>query len=184
MSEKVKYNIRILGHNYTIISDKSTEIIEDLTDKINSKLSELKKNNPNLKHEMILSLGLLYFSEEIISKDLELDEYLEEIDSFKLEKKSIKDKTENYLKNIKDLKHEKEALKENIIILENSIEQLDKEIINLRLDISNNSINLENKNIKIEELNSDLSNLRKDYTQALIIINSVKRELEKIKGKV
>ncbi|QQK07524.1 cell division protein ZapA [Miniphocaeibacter halophilus] len=184
MSEKTKYNIRILNNTYTIKSDKSEEAIDEITSKINSKLSELRKNNPNLKQEMLLSLALLYFSEEITNNDLEISNLRDEIDSFRQEKRTIKEKNENFIKNINQLEKDNLKLKEDINLYLNNINKLNQYIETLKIETSNYLQELEGKNNTIKKLNDNMDNLRRDYTQTLIIVNSVKRELEKIKGKV
>lgn len=184
MSEKNKHNIKILGNTYTIKSDKSEDFINRLTDKINSRLSELRKANPSLKQEMLLSLALLYFSEEVTDTEDELVVLRDKVDGFDQEKRSIINKSDSYLKNIDSLNKEKEELKNEIEIYTNSIKKLNDDIDSLKLEMQNNIAELDNKNRAIQKLNETNSNLRKEYTQMLIIVNSVKRELEKVKGKV
>lgn len=184
MSEKTKYNIKILNNTYTIKSDKSEESIEEITNKINIKLSELRKNNPNLKQEMLLSLALLYFSEEITNNGLEISNLKEEIDSFQQEKRAIKEKNENFVNSINKLEKENLQLKEEVNIYTNNIKKLNQHIDTLKIEVSNYLQELEGKNITIKNLNENIDSLRRDYTQTLIIVNSVKRELDKIKGKV
>ncbi|WP_099203302.1 cell division protein ZapA [Miniphocaeibacter massiliensis] len=177
MPEKNKVDIKIFGHIYTIKSDKSEEYVQCIADKVNEKVSELRRENPKLKEMMLLNLALLYFSEENLKIDEKYKELSKKAEVPLREYNSVLNKNDTLVREITKTEEDNKNLKNSISNYKTKIEGLDKDIKKLNDDVSR-------KDQEIEKIESALNDVRKDYTESLKLINSLYKELEEIKGKV
>ncbi len=90
MENKEKHSITILGKNYKLLSDKSEEEIKELEELINNQIQNIKKDNNSLSNDMIFTLTLLYFAEDVNRTRSYLKKQESEIIGLKFEKENYK----------------------------------------------------------------------------------------------
>ena len=137
MSEKTKYDITILGQTYTVKSDQSEEVMDSIMNKINETVVELRASGPNLSRDMMLSLSLLYFGDEIVLNEAKVEELTLNLENLR-SRYNLRDEHNKKLeKTIQELKAENLKLKDNMNIYEDNRKKMEEKIKSLTNDLNN-----------------------------------------------
>lgn len=192
MGEKEKYSVKIMGRSYNLLSDKSQDDIKALEDLINERIKSIRKDHSSLSNDMVYTLALLYFAEEINkNKDL-IEKQESDLISLKFENENYKssekaanekykeindkyDEVLNLYNEEKKLKSDLEfKIKANNLEFQNRVENLNRDLDKLKREKSL----LESKN---DVLTKENTNLNRSYMQINSKIDNVILELEDIK---
>lgn len=146
MSDKKKYDITILGQTYTVKSDQSQAVMDSIMNKINNTVVDLRAKGPNLSRDMMLSLSLLYFGDEIVENESKIEELTMNLGNLRNRYNLRDEHNEKLEKAIKELKADLLRQKEQINTYENNRKTMEEEIKKLKIE-------LDNKDKKIQNLN-------------------------------
>lgn len=192
MGEKEKYSVKIMGRSYNLLSDKSQDDIKALEDLINERIKSIRKDHSSLSNDMVYTLALLYFAEEI-NKNKDLIEKQEsdlislkfENENYKSSEKAVNEKYKeindkydevlNLYNEEKKLKSDLEfKIKADNLEFQNRVENLNRDLDKLKKEKSL----LESRN---DVLTKENTNLNRSYMQINSKIDNVILELEDIK---
>ncbi|WP_300408276.1 cell division protein ZapA [Lagierella sp.] len=170
MQNKEKHSITILGKNYKLLSDKSEEEIKSLEELINSQIQNIKKDNNSLSNDMIFTLTLLYFAEDVNRTRAYMKQQESEIIGLKFEKENYKAASSANNERLNEVKTKyDEILKlsnQGKLELNETKAKYDSTLLDLkRVKDENNRLSKENEEMKRKNL--DLINKNKGNNSKL-----------------
>lgn len=152
MGEKEKYSVKIMGRSYNLLSDKSQDDIKALEDLINERIKSIRKDHSSLSNDMVYTLALLCFAEEINkNKDL-IEKQESDLISLKFENENYKSSEKATNEKYKEINDKYDE----VLKLYNEEKKLNND-----LELKNKDIKLEFQN-RIENLNRDLENSKRE----------------------
>lgn len=172
MTVKNKVVVKILGQEYTLISDDSREHMQRISNLVDDKMRELYSNNKKLSTSMVAVLTALNMTDDYLKA---LDDKEETIKRYDNPKQEIDVLAEELLK-VKDaltesemnaFKHEKENTQ-----LTETLQEYENTILELRSQVDENCRQSEERcrelsttSVVINELKSKIDSLEKELQQ-------------------
>lgn len=98
-----KYNVKILGENHTVVTDKPQEYIQSLADLINGIGHEIVNAYPNIPKRKLIALTLMNIADNKFKIDKKLEDVLAENKHLKSENKELKAQLQKMEKDNDDL---------------------------------------------------------------------------------
>ncbi|MGM0419610.1 MAG: cell division protein ZapA [Bacillota bacterium] len=102
-SKNKKYNVKILGENHTVVTDKPQEYIQGVADLINSIGQEIVSAYPNIPKRKLIALTLMNIADNKFKADKKLEDVLAENKHLKSENKELKAQLQKMEKDNDDL---------------------------------------------------------------------------------
>ncbi|NLM06076.1 MAG: cell division protein ZapA [Tissierellia bacterium] len=167
MEKKKKVAVTIGSKNYTIVTEEDeTEIVLRIADYVNGVMEEIKERNPRLSVSDIHVLTCINIAREL-HKSLELNKSMDisEIEGKLNEAAEDKEVMENLL----------EETEKEIIILKDKLNVASNLSVELRDDIEEKKLELEEKDKKVSEFQE---RFLKSETELLLL----KKELKELKA--
>lgn len=175
---KNRITVKILGQEYTVVSDETKEYVENLAKFVDEKMVELADKNKNFSKGMVAVLSALHMCDEYhkISNNYEelLQKHGEPIEDLKKTKELLAVTIEEAKKHESD----NESLKEEYSSLECSYKDIEHRYLELKEGINSISQELEEKNSKLIKADKMIEDLRGKLLQSEVKLVQTKKELQ------
>ncbi len=185
MTVKNKVVVKIMGQEYTLISDDAREHMQRVSNLVDDKMKELYNNNKKLSTSMVAVLTALNMTDEYLKA---LDEQKAIIKRYENPKQEIDVLAEELLK-VKDTLTDREMNsfsieKENVELIE-SLQSYEQTILELRGQLDENCRRAEDKckelsttSVVINELKSKIDSLEEELEAKEKQINDLNKSLQ------
>jgi cell division protein ZapA len=178
MTDKNKIIVNIMSKDYTLKSDDSIEHMNNVSEFVKKKISDIKSNNRRLNSITLAVLSALNITDEYF-KILEYNKELEKrVENPEYELRVIKDKLTHITKEFDEknraynkIINEFNSLFENSAVYENGLNELRDSVNDLKRDIKYKEEEIKVSDKKIKELKYKIDKKEE-------IINESKQELE------
>lgn len=185
---KNKFDIRIQGFNYTIVTEKSEEETKEIVKIVEDQINRSVKNNPRLNRTNALVLASMNITEEFygIDKDFKAyrdrnDKFIEDYPRLKEAYEILKNERENLQKELEEKNSQMTAFKEKLISDSASekisiIKSYEDKLSNSEKSVSQLKNDIGKLNKYKDELEADLESAKEKENQAQKAYNSLKNE--------
>lgn len=163
MHRKNRVSVRIMGHDYKLVSEETQEYMAHLAGFVDKKMSEISNGNKKLSNAMIAVLAALNISDELIKLKERGGVYsLDAADDgenslFQLQLKAVEEELNQRNRDYEKMVHDFEALMENSSTYEDELQ-------GLREKMSILSYELNTKDEQLKRSIQTVRDLRKQIT--------------------
>lgn len=155
MSDKNKVVVRIMGHEYTLVSEDTREYMQRVSNIVDDKMKEIAAVNKKLSTSMIAVLTALNVTDDYLKTLMKNDELEKRIKDPLIDRHEIQEKMDGLHRNYELKSHEYERLASEYDKLNLSAKEHDKTIVSLKLRIEEQSRAISERDSQIILLNAE-----------------------------
>lgn len=159
MPDKNKVVVRIMGHEYTLVSEDTREYMQRVSNLVDDKMKEIAAANKKLSTSMIAVLTALNSTDEYLKAVMKNDELEKRIQDPSINQQEIQEKIDALHRNYELKSLEYERLAGEFDKLTQSSREHDKVIVALKLKIEEQSRTISERDSRIIVLESENAEL-------------------------
>lgn len=159
MPDKNKVVVRIMGHEYTLVSEDTREYMQRVANVVDDKMKEIASANKKLSTSMIAVLTALNVTDEYLKIAMRNEELEKRIQDPTIHQQEIQEKVDAMHRNYELKSLEYERLAADFDKLVQSAREHEKTIVGLKLKIEEQSRTISERESKIIVLESEKSEL-------------------------
>lgn len=159
MPDKNKVVVRIMGHEYTLVSEDTREYMQRVANVVDDKMKEIASANKKLSTSMIAVLTALNAADEYLKVAARNEELEKRIQDPTINQQEVQDKVDALHRNYELKSLEYERLATDFDKLAQSAREHDKTIVALKLKIEEQSRTISERESKIIVLESEKAEL-------------------------
>ena len=159
MPDKNKVVVRIMGHEYTLVSEDTREYMQRVANVVDDKMKEIASANKKLSTSMIAVLTALNATDEYLKIVMRNEELEKRIQDPTINQQEVRDKIDALHRNYELKSLEYERLATDFDKLSQSAREHDKTIVALKLKIEEQSRTISERESKVIVLESEKAEL-------------------------
>ncbi|SCZ77565.1 cell division protein ZapA [Acidaminobacter hydrogenoformans] len=159
MPEKNKVVVRIMGHEYTLVSEDTREYMQRVANVVDDKMKEIAAANKKLSTSMMAVLTALNVTDEYLKIAAHNEELEKRIQDPTINQQEVQDKIEVLQRNYELKSLEYERLATDFDKLVQSAKEHDKTIVALKLKIEEQSRTISERDSRVIVLESEKAEL-------------------------
>lgn len=175
---KNRITVKILGQEYTVVSDETREYIEDLASLVDEKMVELADKNKNFSKGMVAVLSALHMCDEYLKIHKEYEKLKTEHGEPIEDLQKTKELLIATMEEAKKYKSDNSNIRDDYTNLESSYKDVEQRYLELKEEINNLSQESEAKNNKLIKADKMIEDLRSKLLQSEVKLVQTKKELQ------